>query len=173
MDEISPMATRELDTTLEACSIQPFSKKSSAEHPRPKLTMPPTTARVIFTMCTRIFNNRLDELRGKMNASNEDKGVKKACKELAGQCKKLIKDAKNEIKKQERKSSRNTESRILPPDAHRTPLLTQPCTSRRRNRMLLTLTRTLRRRHPNMNLTQTLRVSSRLARKLVIALFSI
>ena len=64
--------------------------------------MPLTTARVIFTMCTRIFNNRLDELRGKMNASNEDKGVKKACKELAGQCKKLIKDAKNEATKHEK-----------------------------------------------------------------------
>ena len=62
--------------------------------------MPQTTARVIFTMCTRIFNNRPDELRG--NASNEDKGVKKACKELAGQCKKLIKDAENEATKHEK-----------------------------------------------------------------------
>ena len=106
-----------------------------------------------------------------MNATNKDKGVKKAYKKLAagGQYKKLIKDAKNEVKKQERKSSRNTESRILPPDAHRTPLLTQPCTSRRQNRMLLTLTRTLRRRHRNMNLTQTLRVTQSLPQSLIKA----
>ena len=37
-----------------------------------------------------------------MNATNEDKGVKKAYKKLVGQYKKLIKDAKNEATKHEK-----------------------------------------------------------------------
>ena len=76
----------------------------------------------MYTHLQKSQQKALDELKGKMNATNEDKGVKKAYKKLAagGQYKKLIKDAKNEVKKQERKSSRNTESRILLPDAHRT-----------------------------------------------------
>ena len=44
----------------------------------------------------------MDELKGKMNATNEDKGVMKAYKKLAGQYKKLIKDVKNEAKKNEK-----------------------------------------------------------------------
>ena len=87
MDEISPLATRELDTTLEARSIFDSLSKKKAKHSRPKSTMPPTTARVIYNVYTNLQQSHqkaLDESKGKRNATYEDKGVTKAYKKLTG-----------------------------------------------------------------------------------------
>ena len=55
-----------------------------------------------YTRLGKSHEKALNELKGKMNATVEDKGVKKAYKKLAGQYTKLIKDAKNEAKKHEK-----------------------------------------------------------------------
>ena len=105
-----------------------------------------------------------------MNATNEDKGVKKAYKKLAGQYKKLIKDAKNETKKHEKELKKHGVKDIAArcPSHSTTHSAVHKSTA---NRMLptLSLTRTPRRRHRNMNLTQTLRVTQSLPQSLIKA----